>query len=83
MDFSLEKRKELTKEFKIRAIVEKLKIEAIEKEIQDNKSNYTDKELEIFNDLLQEANKDYNKCQETYSKGSILFGIEELTQRYK
>lgn len=83
MDFSLEKRKELIKEFKVKAIVEKLKAEAIEKEIQDNKSNYTDEELEIFGKLLQEANRDYDKYQETYVKGSLVFGVEELKQRYK
>lgn len=82
MDFSLEKKLELTKEFKIRAIVEKLKVDAIIREIQDNKSNYTDKELETFNKLLQEANKTYEKYQETYSKGNIIFGIEDLAKKY-
>lgn len=83
MDFSLEKRKELIKEFKIKAIVEKLKAEAIEKEMKDNKGGYTDEELEIFNKLLQEANKDYDKYHETYVKGNLIFGIEELKQRYE
>lgn len=80
MYFSLEQKKELTREFKIMAIVEKLKAEAIAKEMQDNKDNYTDKELEILNNLLHKANEEHIKCQETYIKGSVLFGAEELSQ---
>lgn len=83
MNFSLEKRKEIVKEFKVKAIVEKLKSEAIAKEIQYNKSNYTDEELEILNNLLHEANETYIKYQETYVKGDILLGIDELKQRYE
>lgn len=83
MNFSLEKRKEIVKEFKVKAIVEKLKSEAIAKEIQDNKSNYTDEELEILNNLLHEANETYIKYQETYVKGNVLLGIDELKQRYE
>ena len=60
------------------AIADKLKAEAIEKEIKDNGSKYTDEELEIFNKLLRESNESYLEKQETYCKGSLLFGLEDL-----
>lgn len=86
-EFNVLNRDREKKEFivisKIRAEVEKLKIDAIKKEIQKNKSNYSVKELEIFDKLLQEAIKNYDSYSETYSKGSIIFGIEDFKLKYK
>lgn len=81
--FSMEQKKEFVLKSKIRAIIENLKIEAIKKEIEENKNNYSVKELEIFDNLLQESIENYNKDFETYTKGSIIFVIEELKQKHE
>ena len=39
--------------------------------------------MEIFDNLLQESIENYNKDFETYTKGSIIFGIEELKQKHE
>lgn len=78
--FSLEQKKEFVLSAKFRAQFEKVREEAIRKEIQENKDNYSSMELEVLNKLLEESIETYNKENETYIKGSVLVGAEELKE---
>lgn len=78
MDFSNEAMKKYIMGEKVRARVAKLQIEAISKEMEENKDKYSSEELNVLNELLQRAMKDHDKHYETYSKGTIIYGIGEL-----
>lgn len=76
--FTLDQKKEFVLEAKFRAQFEKIRTEAIRKEIQDNRENYSDKELEVLNRLLQRSIEDYEKAHSTYINGTVHVGAEDL-----
>ena len=80
--FTIEEKKEFILSAKFRAKFEKIRAELIEKEIEDNKNNYSNEELKVLRKLLKDSIDSFNKDNETYIKGSVLFGLDEIKQRY-
>ena len=83
MFISMDDKKEFVISSKFKAQFEKLRTEAIRKDIEENKDKYTDIELKVLNKLLEESISNYEKNNESYMKGSLIFGAEDLleTQR--
>lgn len=80
--FTIEQKKEFVLSAKFRAKFEKMRAELIEKEITDNKDNYSDEELKVLNDLLKRSIEDYEKDHDTYVRGQLFFGLDEIKERF-